>query len=418
LFAEYSNDWLRHLKRNYIILAAVLLIALISISLFLTVNMLSKQTSTTTRTTNRQFYVGVEFAYADQFGELKALVDKVKDYTNLFVIGSVGISFNRTALDESADYINQSGLSFIVLFTSYPMYNNTGGWSNNYSIFDWMKDAQQKYGNKFLGIYRFDEPGGNQLDGGQFQLIDKTNTAGGYAEVAQSYVGNLSSILKYYRDKGGSPQIFTSDYGLYWFDYASSYNTVFAEFVGKQSRFVGNQSKQQIIALDRGAAESFNKDWGIIVTWKYNQPPYLESGDELYSDLAQAYCTGAKYAVVFSYPNITASAYGTLTDAHFAALQKFWYDIHNNTAAFVPSKAEVAYVIPKDFGFGFRSTSDTIWGLFPADNFTYTQKIWDDTNLLLAKYYNNLNIIYDDPQVIGSTLNQYTKVYYWNQTIT
>jgi hypothetical protein len=209
------------LNRKHVILAAVLLIALISVSLFFTVNMLSKQTSTTTRTTNRQFYVGVEFAYADQFGELKALVDKVKDYTNLFVIGSVGISFNRTALDESADYINQSGLSFIVLFTSYPMYNNTGGWSNNYSIFDWMKDAQQKYGNKFLGIYRFDEPGGNQLDGGQFQLIDKTNTAGGYAEVAQSYVGNLSSILKYYRDKGGSPQIFTSDYGLYWFDYAS-----------------------------------------------------------------------------------------------------------------------------------------------------------------------------------------------------
>jgi hypothetical protein len=54
--------------------------------------MLSKQTSTTTRTTNRQFYVGVEFAYADQFGELKALVDKVKDYTNLFVMGSVGLS--------------------------------------------------------------------------------------------------------------------------------------------------------------------------------------------------------------------------------------------------------------------------------------------------------------------------------------
>ena len=67
--------------------------------------------------TSRPFYVGVEYAYADDSGQLKALVDKVAGYTNLFVIGSLGISFNKTALDESCDYIYHSGLSFIVLFT-------------------------------------------------------------------------------------------------------------------------------------------------------------------------------------------------------------------------------------------------------------------------------------------------------------
>jgi hypothetical protein len=393
------------LNRRIVILTAASLIALVFIALFIVLSKPNGQTST------EKFYVGVEFAYSDHFSQLTALVDKVKNYTNLFVIGTPGISFNRTALDESVDYLCRAGLSFIILFTSFPMYDNRGGWSDNYNIFNWMIDANQKYGDKFLGIYRYDEPGGNQLDKGQFQLINQSNS---YSDAAKNYVGNLSNIINYYFEIGKPQRIFTSDYGLYWFDYASSYSTIFAEFVGNQSRFTGNQSKQEIIALVRGAAESFGKDWGIIVTWKYDQPPYLESGDELYSDLSQAYCTGAKYAVVFSYPNTTA--YGTLTETHFAALQKFWNDIHNNTDVFTPSKAEVAYVIPRDYGFGFRSPNDTIWGLFPAD--TLSQKIWDDSALLLAKYYNNLNIIYDDPETNSSTLGNYTQVYYWNQTIT
>ena len=89
---------------------------------------------------------------------------------------------------------------------------------------------------------------------------------------------------------------------------------------------------------------------------------------------------------------------------------------------------EEAYVVPEDYGFGFRSPNDTIWGLFPADSLS--PKIWDDTEILLYGivssyelpsqyyYYSNLNIIYDNPTVIGSTLKNYAKVFYWNQTIT
>jgi hypothetical protein len=91
----------------------VLLILLVSASIFIGLSMVNKQTPLKPLT--KPFYVGVEFAYADQFGDLKALVDKVKDYTNLFVIGSLGLSFNRSALDQSADYIFNSGLNFIVL---------------------------------------------------------------------------------------------------------------------------------------------------------------------------------------------------------------------------------------------------------------------------------------------------------------
>ena len=395
------------MNRRYAILAAVLLILLISVSLFFTVNPFSKEAST------RPFYVGVEFAYGNQFSQLKPLVDQVKNYTNLFVIGSVYLTFNRTALDESCDYLFNSGLNFIVLFTSFAMYNDSNGWSG-YTIFNWIADAKQKYGDQFLGFYRFDEPGGNQLDKGTSMFIHNTKSfsypdnLSGYAEVAEDYVGNLSTIVRYYLNHTNfTTKIFTADYGLFWFDYESGYNTVLAEFVG-------NQSRQQIIALDRGAAQSFNEDWGVIINWKYDQPPYLESGDELYSDLSLAYSEGAKYAVVFSYPNVTN--YGTLTQQHFDALERFWNNMHNNPGSFASSNAEVAYVIPKDYGFGFRNPNDTIWGLFPSD--LLTPKIWDDTTTLLTRYGTNLNIIYDDPEVIGPTMNNYTKVFYWNQTIT
>lgn len=388
------------------VLAAIVLIVVVSLSLFVTFSQPPKQAT-------KPFYVGVEFAYSDHFAQVKALVDKVKDYTNLLVIGDVGISFNRSALDQSADYIASNGLSFIVLFTSFPMYFNysiSEGWSTNYTIFNWMQDAPSKYGDKFLGIYRYDEPGGNQLDNGTFRLIQ---SASSYSEVSQNYVGNLSSILQYYYKTGNLSRIYTSDYGLNWFDYNASYNTVFAEFLGNETGHT-EQDRQQIISFDRGAAESFGKDWGVIITWQSDHEPYLENGSQLYSDLTLAYSAGAKYAVVFSYPNTTS--YGTLEQEHFDALQKFWNVIHTNPNSIAQNKATVAYVLPKDYGFGFRYQNDTIWGLFPPDNLT--QKVMLDIHTLLTKNYSNLNIIYDDPAVIASTLGNYTQVYYWNETIT
>jgi hypothetical protein len=38
----------------------------------------------------------------------------VKNYTNLFVIGSLEMSFNQTALNEACDYVVDSGLQLIV----------------------------------------------------------------------------------------------------------------------------------------------------------------------------------------------------------------------------------------------------------------------------------------------------------------
>jgi hypothetical protein len=372
----------------------------------------------------RLFYVGVEFAYGSQFSQLKALVDKVKNYTNLFVIGSVTLTFNRTALDESCNYLYNSGLNFIVLITTYTMYNSTYGYPPGNTIFDWIGNATREYGDKFLGVYRFDEPGGNQLDDGTYQLIKNASLS--YAQIAQTYVSTLSGFTHFYGTLGGRTsapvlKIFTSDYGLYWFDYQGGYSTVFAEFVG-------NESRQSIIALERGAAQSFNRPWGVIITWKYDQPPYyLENSTQIYSDLSQAYSAGATYEIVFSYPNATVpghpneilpGSYGTLTPDDLSVLQEFWTAIHTNPGQFGSSPAEAAYFLPANFGFGFRSADDTIWGLFPASNDSYTEKIWNDTQFLTASYDSKLNIIYDYPDIIEPTLHEYSKVFYWNQTIT
>jgi hypothetical protein len=328
-------------------------------------------------------------------------VDKVKDYTNLFVIGSIEISFNRTALDESCDYIAQSGLHFIVLFTGLDRYN----WTGSYTIRDWMVDAQQRYGDKYLGIYKMDEPGGNQLDQGYSTII---HDASSYKEASESYVGNLSVMLDYYHPY--TPRIFTGDYALHWFDYKAGYTTVLGEFVG-------NESRQRIIAQTRGAATAFQKDWGVVVNWKYDTAPYLESGSELYSDIALAYGAGAKYAVVFSYPNTTGSSYGILTDEHFMALQQFWGStLHSDPASFGSYPAQVAYVIPRDYGFGFRYASDHIWGLFPSDQ--QSAKIYSDVQALTDRYGAGLDILYDEPEVTAQLLGNYSHVFYWNQSIT
>jgi hypothetical protein len=386
------------LNRKLTAVTAAVLIVLIALSLFYAVNWFSNKTA------GRQFYVGVEYAYGEnqtaqvELSQIQALVDKVKDYTNLFVIGSLGFTFNETALTQACDYVFQAKLNFIVLFTGLDQYS--------YNITQWMVDAKARYGEQFLGIDRYDEPGGNQLDTGASQLIDQTivgvNTT--YSDVANAYVSNLTVFPNYYLQF--SPKVFTADYGLYWFDYKSNYTAIFAEFVG-------NESRQRHIALCRGAADTFGRDWGAIVTWKYDQAPYLESGSELYSDLSLAYGAGAKYAVVFSYPNITS--YGTLTDEHFVALQKFWTTLHTNPGSFGSNTPQVAYVVPADYGFGFRSSNDTIWGLFPAD--AKSAKIYSDINTLTAEYGSRYDIIYDEPQIIVPLLSSYSQVFYWNQTI-
>jgi hypothetical protein len=371
-------------RRN--VALGIFLVAVISASLFVAIKLVSNSE-------DPDFYVGVEFAYSSNLGDLKALVDKVKGYTNLFVIGSIEVTFNETALNEACDYVVGNGLYLIVLITDTNLYS--------YEPFAWVDQARQKYGSHFLGVYRYDEPGGNQLDMGPSVLI-KNGTD--YANVASTYTTNLKIILDYYLNH--TDRVFTADYGLYWFDYQADYSAVFTEFGW-------NHSRPLHVALCRGAATAFNRDWGAIVTWTYTNDSYIESGPTLYSDLQLAYDSGAKYAVVFDYPKI--KEYGILGEEHFDALKQFWNYTHSNPQNRGVNQAEVAYVLPKDYGFGFRTATDKIWGLFNADDLS--AKVYNDTNTLAARYGFHLDIFYDAPATFPAIQNRYAELYFWNETI-
>lgn len=342
---------------------------------------------------DKEFFFGVEFAYSGEINDLKNLVDKVKNYTNLFVIGAVEISFDQSLLNASCDYIFNAGLHFIVLFTDSRKYS--------YDTLLWIKNAKQKYGDKFLGVYRYDEPGGNQLDGGDSRIVENATD---YTEAANRYIGNWNLHVSYYLNF--SDKVFTADYALYWFNYKAGYTSVFVEFGW-------NHSRPLHIGLCRGAAQAFNKDWGAIITWEYTEPPYIESGKELFDDLILAYKTGAKYVVVFSYPKI--GQYGILTETHFNALQTFSEYIRSNPQEHGVTRAEAAYVLPQNYGFGFRSSADKIWGLWDAD--ALSPKVWADVNKLIAKYSPRLDIVYDDAETIDIIKTRYNKLYFWNETL-
>lgn len=154
-----------------------------------------------------------------------------------------------------------------------------------------------------MGVYLNDEPGGQTLDvnwTGYFNQIRLRNNSNYNIhdpaidlalnsslpmddnQAAYHFLTSVETGLGLNELKTRSIASFTSDYALYWFDYQGGYDTIFAEFGS-------NQSTAQTIALARGAARIQNKTWGTIITWTYDQPPYLVNGEEMYSQLLTVY---------------------------------------------------------------------------------------------------------------------------------
>jgi hypothetical protein len=409
-----------------------------------------------------EFFFGVTFG-GSTVNEAERLIDKVKGYTNLFIINSWDITKNESALTEICNYAANADMNFMVFFSfvfynytdqegndlisgppekreeSFVFYNYTYQTGSRYNSSSWealgispfhmawLNKAKERWGDKFLGVYLYDEPGGKQIDTGYWNTmtfaedgiwfaegsIAAFRNVSGYDDAADQFVRGVahSGSMQHVINSSTSDSInkplpvFTSDYALYWFDYLAGYDAVFAELGW-------NHAETQHVALCRGAANVQGKEWGAIITWADDDPPQLANETDMYRQMFTAYLAGAKYLIIFNYPQV--NPYGALTDEHFAAMEQFWNQIHAfPTNALQKVKGQVAFVLPKDYGWGMRNQNDKIWGFWSPDDLS--PMIWENMNKLVGKYDLKLDIIYDDPQF--NFTEKYSKIYFWNSTI-
>jgi hypothetical protein len=379
----------------------MILILLLIVSLFLTCRVFNKPPP--------DVFVGIDVAY-DDVAKIKLLVDEIKPYTNTIIIGSSGITFDVVKLDDVCQYVYDRGFYFMIF--AHPLDEP----DKLVIQCQWVLDAKPRWGEHFLGLYAFDEPGGRQLDNASYRIVSEGWIADNYknwTEAADRYVNTAFIYLHHMIEDqmcGLDLTLFTSDYALYWFDYKAHYDVVFAEFGWNYSRTIN-------VALDRGAANIQNRDWGVVITWEYTQPPYLESGEELYNDLVLAYESGAEYILVFDTDeNYTQSVLTKGEGGHLDALKRFWQYATDNPRPSAPPSDRVAYVLPKDYGYGFRGPNDTIWGLWGADEYEHSLKISTEVGALIDEYQNRLDIIYDDGLKANSSYG-YSKLIFWNGTV-
>ncbi len=257
-----------------------------------------------------------------------------------------------------------------------------------------------------MGIYLLDEVGGKQLD--QYENWTSVAKADNYTDASNQFVhainGSLTRLSVY--ENVTDVPLFQSDYAFYWWDYKAGYDTLLAQFGW-------NYSRQLNIAQLRGAATVQNRDWGVIVSWEYTLPPYIESGAELYNDLVLSYQNGAKYLVVFDSDEEYTQT--ILQQEHLDAIKQFWEYAKENPRSAVPATDRVAYVLPDDYGYGFRGPHDKIWGLWQATEFE--AQICNTLDALIKKYGTKLDIIYYDGLTPENTV-AYSKLIYWNGTET
>ena len=204
----------------------------------------------------KSFFFGVSFG-GNTTSQAKLLIDRVKDYTNFLLINNFDISTNETTLNEISQYAIDADMSIMVYydFIAY----ETWAW-----IPPWLDAAKENWGDKFLGIYLYDGPGGKQIDFGRWRSGETAEklfeNVTNYNDAANRFTTSIPTFYSWKFVSSINLPIFTSDYALYWFDYLAGYDTVFGELGW-------NHNSTQHIALGRGAANVQEKDWGTIIVW-------------------------------------------------------------------------------------------------------------------------------------------------------
>jgi hypothetical protein len=155
-------------------LKGLILIVIVVLSSFLVLYSNSNSNSEAKDT----IYFGVSYGQ-EKAEEALPLIDKVKDYTNVFFINSWNITANQTALNLVCNYAAQANLKFIVYFDfisriAFPWHQQ------------WLDTAKQRWGDKFLGVYLRDEPGGKQIENNEF-----FTNASDYSDAANKFIQSI-----------------------------------------------------------------------------------------------------------------------------------------------------------------------------------------------------------------------------------
>ena len=153
------------MKKSWAIVLSMVMIVLIIVSAFVTIQ--SYKPASGQVASKKPFYVGVTYC-GNSTTEAEQLIDRVKNYTNLFVVQSGPLMSNLTAMEQICDYAVNSGLNIIVY------YAHNGAATNTCASF--LAIAQGRWGSHFLGLYYNDEPGGKMLDGSVNLYDTSTNT--------------------------------------------------------------------------------------------------------------------------------------------------------------------------------------------------------------------------------------------------
>jgi hypothetical protein len=135
-------------KRLIVALSVLLLVVLSAVLLYARTPVES--------TTTQKPYIGVAFG-GDTVEQAKALIDRTRNYTNLFILQSGPISYNETATTEICNYATAARQSIIVYFGDLApniLAQRGLSWRTT-----WVTNAKTVYGSQFLGVYYYDEPG-------------------------------------------------------------------------------------------------------------------------------------------------------------------------------------------------------------------------------------------------------------------
>ncbi len=410
-------------------------------------------------------YVGVAYC-GNTVADGKALIDKVKGYSNLFVLQSGVLQRDFESVNELGDYAISKGMYFLPYFGVFIQ--------DTFTV--WLEEAKQRWGDHLLGVYYSDEPGGKMLDdyveftdlntgnsitktrygdifvqqtdgvminykfdgpihlyqpssgsdvndeaffypNGTVEIVKEASNGFSYQtydqleEIRPFKTLNETAQRFYDRDTNiaylkNMTAVFTSDYGLHWFDYCAGFDVVLGQ-IGWNMFF------DQQMALLRGAAELQNKEWGVVITWRYQTPPYLDNKTTIYNQLQTAYECGAKYFVVFDYYDPEDdNPYGTMQEEHFQAVELFWKNVVNYPNVVQGSvKADAVVILPANYGYGGRWMEDHIWGIFAPDN--QTRQIWNTMQSALQEHGLQTDIVYADSRF--PLIHQYKNIYNCNE---